>query len=70
MRFPNAILIPPLAANNYYRTGGANLVVSPVSYTVAAGTFELDVPGSAVDGSGGAIGPEITNGFSWLALGF
>jgi hypothetical protein len=70
IRFPNAILIPPFAANNYYRTGGANLVVSPVSYTVAAGRFELDVPGSAVDGSGGAIGPEITNGFSWLALGF
>jgi len=66
IRFPNAILIPPLAANLYQKTSGLNLVVSPVSYSTTGGIFVYDIPGGA------APGPwkEITNGFSWIAIGF
>lgn len=66
IRFPNAILIPPLAANLYLKTSGLNLVVSPVAYSVTGGIFVYDIPGSV---SGGPW-KEITNGFSWLAIGF
>jgi len=68
VRFPSAILIPPIATNYYYKTGGMNLVVSVVAYNAAGGTFVLDVPGALL-GSNGAS-PEITNGFSWIAIGF
>jgi hypothetical protein len=70
IRFPNAILTPPLAANYYFKTNGLNLVVSTVSYSVSGATFVLDVPGSATGPGGVGLGPEITNGFSWLAIGF
>jgi hypothetical protein len=66
--FPNAILIPPLATNYYFKTGGMNLVVSSVSYSVTGATFVLDVPGALLGID--SAGPEITNGFSWLAIGF
>jgi len=68
VRFPNAILIPPLATNYYFKTGGMNLVVSSVSYSVTGATFVLDVPGALLGTN--SAGPEITNGFSWLAIGF
>lgn len=68
--FPNAILLPPFASNFYYATGGGNLVVSPTAYTRTGATFMFDVPGAAVNGSGVAVGPEVTNGFAWLAIGF
>lgn len=70
LTFPNAILIPPLASNFYYATGGANLVVSPTAYTRTGATFVLDVPGAAINAAGVPVGPEMTNGFSWLAIGF
>jgi hypothetical protein len=68
VRFPNAILLPPLATNYYFKTGGMNLVVSSVSYSVTGATFVLDVPGALLGID--SAGPEITNGFSWLAIGF
>lgn len=67
IRFPNAILTPPLAANIYFQTGGRNTVASPVSWNSAGGVFVLDVPNGA---SGSLSGNEKTNGFSWLAIGF
>jgi hypothetical protein len=66
--FPNAILIPPLATNNYFKTGGMNLVVSSVSYSASGATFVLDVPGALLGTNNAAA--ETTNGFSWLAIGF
>ncbi|MGA2411836.1 MAG: hypothetical protein ABSG46_15800 [Candidatus Binataceae bacterium] len=68
IRFPNAILIPPLATNYYFKTGGMNLVVSAVAYSAAGATFVLDVPGDMLGLNGAS--PEITNGFSWIAIGF
>lgn len=68
VRFPNAILIPPLATNYYAKTGGMNLVVSSVAYSVTGATFVLDVPGALLGFN--SAGPEITNGFSWIAIGF
>lgn len=73
--FPNTILLPPLATNFYYRTGGANTVASVVSYGNTGGVFVLDVPnGLQVDATGQTVsgigGPEESNGFSWLAIGF
>ena len=68
--FPNTILVPPFASNFYYATGGANLVVSPTAYTRTGATFVLDVPGAAINASDVPVGPEVTNGFSWLAIGF
>ncbi len=65
--FPNAILLPPFATNVYYKTGGLNTAASVVSYSATGATFVLDVPG---DLESYAQGPEITNGFSWLAIGF
>lgn len=65
--FPNAILLPPLATNVYYKTGGLNTAASVVSYSASGATFVLDVPGSLDSYS---QGQEITNGFSWLAIGF
>lgn len=44
IRFPTAILIPPMAANYYSRTGGMNTVASVVSYNQSGATFVLDVP--------------------------
>jgi len=70
IRFPSAILTPPFGANYYYRTNGMNLVVSPVAYSTSGGTFVLDVPGLTVGANNAPIGPEITNGFAWLAIGF
>jgi hypothetical protein len=66
--FPNAILVAPFATNNYLKTGGMNLVVSSVSYSVSGATFVLDVPGALL-GTNSAVA-ETTNGFSWLAIGF
>ncbi|HXZ87093.1 MAG TPA: hypothetical protein VEF07_00890 [Candidatus Binataceae bacterium] len=68
IRFPTAILIPPLAANYYFRTGGMNTVVSVVSYNQNGATFVLDVPGDMLGVNGATA--EVTNGFSWLAIGF
>ena len=68
VRFPNAILIPPLATNYYFKTGGMNLVVSAVAYSVTGATFVLDVPGALLGYNGAS--PETTNGFSWIAIGF
>ena len=65
--FPNAILSPPLATNVYQKTGGLNTAASVVSYSATGATFVLDVPG---DLESYAQGPEITNGFAWLAIGF
>jgi hypothetical protein len=69
--FPNAILLPPLATNIYYQTHGRNLVASVVTYGANGATFVLDVPGSL---PGDPITPpyagELSNGFSWLAIGF
>lgn len=67
IRFPNAILTPPLAANVYFQTSGRNTVASPVSWNSNGGVFVLDVPNGA---SGFFTGNEKTNGFSWLAIGF
>jgi hypothetical protein len=67
VRFPNAILTPPLAANIYFQTSGRNTVASPVSWNSTGGVFVLDVPNGA---SGIFTGNEKTNGFSWLAIGF
>ncbi|HUY19260.1 MAG TPA: hypothetical protein VMV15_08540 [Candidatus Binataceae bacterium] len=66
--FPNAILLPPLATNFYKRTGGGNLVASVVSYSNSGGVFVLDVAGTLI--TSGQLQPEISNGFSWLAIGF
>jgi hypothetical protein len=60
IKFPSAILIPPLATNVYHHTSGVNTVASVVSYNQTGATFVLDVDG----------GQEQTNGFSWLAIGF
>ncbi|MGH7933520.1 MAG: gp53-like domain-containing protein [Candidatus Binataceae bacterium] len=68
LAFPNGILVPPLATNYYVSTGGMNTVASVVSYSRTGATFVLDVPGALH--SEGAAGPEVTNGFSWLAIGF
>jgi hypothetical protein len=62
--FPNAILLPPLATNVYYQTSGGNLTMSVVSWGLTGATFVADVPG------GIASIDEITDGFSWLAIGF
>lgn len=70
IRFPNAILLPPFGANYYNHTNGLNLVVSPVAYSTSGGTFVFDIPGLAVGANNAQIGPETTNGFSWLAIGF
>jgi hypothetical protein len=67
IRFPNAILTPPLAANVYFETGGRNTAASPVSWNVAGGIFVLDVPNGTI---GSFSGNEKSNGFSWLAIGF
>ena len=66
--FPNAILLPPLATNVYYATAGGNTAASVISYGASGATFVLDVPGSLRSLAG--IGPEQSNGFSWLAIGF
>lgn len=66
--FPNAILLPPLATNFYKRTGGGNTAASVVSYNNSGGVFVLDIPGVLV-ASGQSV-PEVSNGFSWLAIGF
>ncbi len=66
--FPNAILLPPLATNVYYQTGGANTAASVVSYSVSGATFVLDVPGALSKAAN--LPPEQSNGFSWLAIGF
>jgi len=66
--FPNGILAPPLATNVYYQTGGANTAASVISYSATGATFVLDVPGKLIltyNETG-----EISNGFSWLAIGF
>jgi len=67
IRFPNAILTPPLSANVYFQTGGRNTVASPVSWNAVGGIFVLDVPNGTI---GSFSGNEKTNGFSWLAIGF
>jgi hypothetical protein len=67
IRFPNAILTPPLATNAYFKTSGRNTAASVVSWNTAGGIFVLDVPEGA---SGSFIGLEKSNGFSWLAIGF
>jgi hypothetical protein len=67
IRFPTAVLTPPLATNVYFQTGGRNTVASSVSWNAVGGIFVLDVPGSA---AGSFTGPEKSNGFSWLAIGF
>jgi hypothetical protein len=66
--FPNAILLPPLATNVYKRTGGGNTAASVVSWNSSQGVFVFDIPGVLV--SSGQTIPEVTNGFSWLAIGF
>ncbi|MBF6569054.1 MAG: hypothetical protein IVW54_09275 [Candidatus Binataceae bacterium] len=72
--FPNAILLPPLATNVYAATGGENTVASVISYGTASAVFVLDVPNGMVTAGGqtviGGNGPEKSNGFSWLAIGF
>jgi hypothetical protein len=67
IRFPNAILTPPLSANVYFQTGGRNTVASAVSWNAVGGIFVLDVPNGS---TGSFSGNEKTNGFSWLAIGF
>lgn len=66
--FPNAILLPPLATNVYYATSGGNTAAAVISYGASGATFVLDVPGTLRSVAG--IGPEQSNGFSWLAIGF
>jgi hypothetical protein len=66
--FPNAILLPPLATNFYKQTGGGNAVASVVSYNNSGGVFVLDVTGTLI--TSGQLQPEVSNGFSWLAIGF
>jgi len=66
--FPNAILLPPLATNVYYATAGGNTAASIISYGASGATFVLDAPGALRVVAG--IGPEQSNGFSWLAIGF
>jgi len=68
IRFPTAILIPPLAVNYYSRTGGMNTVVSVVAYNQSGATFVFDVPGDLLGVNGATA--EVTNGFSWMAIGF
>jgi hypothetical protein len=67
IRFPNAILTPPIAANVYFQTGGRNTIAAPVSWNIIGGIFVLDVPNGT---SGSFTGNEKSNGFSWLAIGF
>jgi hypothetical protein len=64
LRFPNAMLTPPLATNVYYKTGGQNTAASAVSWNTVGGIFVLDVSLNPLGGS------ERSNGFSWLAIGF
>jgi hypothetical protein len=68
IRFPTAILIPPLATNFYFKTGGMNTAASVVSYNQNGATFVLDVPGDLFGVNGATA--EVSNGFSWLAIGF
>jgi hypothetical protein len=69
--FPNAILLPPLATNVYYQTHGRNLVASVVTYGASGATFVLDIPGSLPgDPTTPPYAGELSNGFSWLAIGF
>jgi hypothetical protein len=69
--FPNAILLPPLATNVYYQTNGRNLAASVVSYGASGATFVLDVPGMLPgDPTSPPYRGEISNGFSYLAIGF
>ena len=67
LRFPIAILTPPLATNVYFQTGGRNTAASAVSWNATGGIFVLDVPNSSF---GAFTGNEKSNGFSWLAIGF
>lgn len=67
IRYPNAILSPPLATNVYFQTSGRNTAASAVSWNTAGGVFVLDVPNSSY---GQFTGNEKSNGFSWLAIGF
>jgi hypothetical protein len=69
--FPNAILLPPLATNVYYQTRGRNAVASVVTYGASGATFVLDVPGNLPgDPTTPPYTGELSNGFSWLAIGF
>ena len=65
--FPNAILLPPLATNVYYSTGGGNIAVSVISYGVS-GVIRARRSGDADERAG--LPSEQSNGFSWLAIGF
>ena len=65
IRFPTAILVPPFGANFYYRT---NLVVSTVLYSVEWRDVRARRTGFGCGAGGQGLGPEITNGFSWLAI--
>jgi len=71
--FPNSVFAA-WATNYYNQTGGENLVASIVSLSKTGATFVLDVPNGMATNTGlpvaGVGGPEITNGFSWLAIGF
>jgi hypothetical protein len=68
--FPNAILLPPLATNVYYQTHGRNTVASVISYGVFGAIFVLDVPGNLPgDPTTPPYAGELSNGFSWLAIG-
>jgi Putative tail fiber protein gp53-like, C-terminal len=63
LTFPS-VALSVLATNNYFKTEGNNMVASVVSWWNSGATFVLDVPGAT------SSGPEQTNGFFWLAIGF
>lgn len=68
--FPNAILLPPLATNTFYRSSGANLAASVISWGLSGATFVLDVPENLSGLQSPRWTGEQSNGFSWLAIGF
>ncbi len=61
--FPNACFIA-LSTDLWVKASGLNLVANVVSVSKSGGTFVLDIPDSLSNG------PEQSNGFNWIAIGF
>jgi Putative tail fiber protein gp53-like, C-terminal len=63
IEFPNACFIA-LSTDLWVKATGLNLVANVVSLTKTGGTFVLDIPDALSNG------PEQSNGFNWIAIGF
>jgi Putative tail fiber protein gp53-like, C-terminal len=61
--FPNACFIA-LSSDMWVKASGLSLVGNVVSLSKSGGTFVLDIPDAL------SSGPEQSNGFNWIAIGF